>query len=645
MSAIAGIINFDGRPVDMPTLERMQTLLTPYGSDAQRHVQQGSAAFLRTLFRTTPEDSFDRQPLVHAESGTTLVFDGRIDNREELTEALGITATEARLMADSALVLRAFLHWDTKAVARLLGDFALAVWQSRRRRLILARDALGYRPLFWHRQAGWLAFATMPKALFAVPGVPRALREAGVHDYLALIPITGQATLFEEISRVEPGQLVVLEEGRTVSEYHHRFDPTKQLKLRSPEEYIEALREQLDRAVACRLRAVGPVASELSSGMDSSSVTATAARLLAAENRRLLALTAVPRAGFAGPVPSGRHADEGPGARALASRFENIDHVLFPSTGLSPAEGLRDLIEDLDRPPLNICNFVWVQQMHNEAVSRGCRVMLNGWGGNMTLSHDGATLFPWLLSRGKFLAWWREAQAMRRRYPKSTLQWYLKHSLATFVPAPLWRAYEARRNRGWSLEQYSAVNPELGQRLNTRGRARKAGIDLLYRTPPNGALFRINTIYLIDFGEYTAAQNASGFEGRSPLFDRRLTELCLAIPDTLFLRDGQPQWILKQMMRDILPPEILEAKTRGLQAADWFEATGSALPAIASEISRLAEHPSARQYLDLDALQAAVDEWPTSGWGNPTIERRHRLKLLRGVSVGSFIRYIEGDNR
>jgi asparagine synthase (glutamine-hydrolysing) len=645
VSAIAGIIQFDGRPVDTATIERMQTLLTPYGKDTQQHVHQGSAAFLRTLLRTTPEDSFDRQPLVHAESGTTLLFDGRIDNRDELAAALSLSATETRFMADSELVLRACLRWDTGAVERLLGDFALAYWQARRRRLILARDALGYRPLFWHRQEGFFAFATMPKALFAVPGVPRALREAGVHDYLTLIPMMGQETLFEDIYRVEPGQMVVVEEGRTLAEYHHRFDPDRRVKLGSTEEYVEALWEQLDRAVSCRLRAVGPVASELSSGMDSSTVTAAAARLLGDRNQRLLALTAVPREGFDGPVPAGRHADEGPGAAALASRYENIDHVLVRSSGRSPVDGLREVVAALDRPPLNICNGVWVRAMHEVAAKRGCRVVLNGWLGNMTLSYDGSCYLTQLLGQGRVLRWWHEVQAIRRRRPRLGLLWFVKNSVAPFVPARIWHAYEMRRDRGYLLEHYSAVNPELSRKLDTPARARRAGIDLLYRGGRNGVLHRINALYLVDFGEYSAAQNAAGFEGRSPLVDRRLSEFCLAIPEELFLKDGQPQWILRQMVKEVLPAEILDRGTRGLQSADWFEATGAALPEILTDVESMREHATAKRYVDVEAMRTTVIDWPSGGWGRQAVEQRFRLKLLRGVSVGSFIRYVEDDNR
>ncbi len=411
MSAIAGIIQLDSRPVDRATLERMQTVLTPYGRDVQNHIHQGSTAFLRTLLRTTPEDSLDRQPLVHAESGTTLLFDGRIDNRDELARALGLSTAETALMADSDLVLRACLRWDTGAVERLLGDFALACWQAPRRRLWLARDPLGIRPLFWHQQSGFFAFTTMPKGLFAIPGVPKALCEETLHDYLCLLPMIGPQSFFKDIYRVEPGQIVVLEDRKITSHRYHQFDPEREIHLPRDDDYVEALREHLDRAVACRLRAIGPIASHLSSGFDSSTITAVAARQLAERNARLLAYTAVPREGFDGPVPKGWHADEGPGAQALATRFVNIEHILIRPDGTSPIDNLREDTEILDRAPFNPCHMVWVNAIHADAAQHGARVLLTGGMGNMTISYDGTPYLPALLGRGYWLTWWQEMRA------------------------------------------------------------------------------------------------------------------------------------------------------------------------------------------------------------------------------------------
>ncbi len=644
MSAIAGIIQFDGRPVDRATLERMQTVLTPYGRDVQNHVHHGSAAFLRTLLRTTPEDSLDHQPLVHAESGTTLLFDGRIDNRDELAQALGSSAADTALLADSDLVLRACLRWDTGAVDHLLGDFALACWQGRQRRLWLARDPLGVRPLFWHQQAGFFAFATMPKVLFAIPGIPRALNEESLHDYLCLLPMIGPKSFFNDIYRVEPGQTLVLEGDQVTTHRYHRFDPEREIHLPSDDDYLEAFREHLERAVACRLRAIGPIASELSSGFDSSTVTAIAARQLAARNAGLLAYTAVPREGFEGPVPKGRYGDEGPGARALAARFANIEHILIRPDGTSPIDNLREDTETLDRAPLNPCNVVWVNAIRADAARRGVKVMLTGRMGNMTISYEGWPHLPALLGRGRWFTLWQELRAIKRRYPNWRWRSLLEHCLAPYLPAALWAALEKHRGRGWNLTNYSAIHPTFMARMRTAERAKKTNQDLSYRPWANGRRMCVATLTRFDNGEYFASDNAVGLEMRDPTADLRLTEFCLAVPDAQYLRDGQSRWLLHRLMGDVLPPETLHANTRGLQAADWYEAAGQALPRLREELTHLMTHGSAGDYLDLEALRQALDDWPDSGWETSEIEQTYRLKLLRGLSVGVFICYANKEN-
>lgn len=644
MSAIAGIIQFDGRPVDRATLERMQTLLTPYGKDTQHHVHQGSAAFLRTLLRTTPEDSFDRQPLMHAESGTTLVFDGRIDNREELAHGLGLKPAETALMADSDLVLRACLRWDTGAVERLLGDFALACWSARERRLWLARDPLGWRPLYWHQQDGFFAFSTMPKALFAIPGVPKELCEESLHDYLCLMPMIGPQSFFEGVYRVEPGQTVVLKGRETTSHRYHCFDPNHELKLASDGEYLEAFREHLDRAVACRLRAIGPIASHLSSGFDSSTVTAVAARLLGSRNARLLAYTAVPREGFAGLVPDWRHADEGPGARALAAQFANIEHILIRPDGTSPVDNLHDDVEALDRAPLNACNQVWYNAINVDASRRGARVLLTGGLGNLTISYDGGPYLAGLLRRGHWVTWWREVEGWKRRRPQLRWRRLLEHSLAPFLPNKLWVALEGHRGRKWKLTDSTAIHRSFMARMQTIKRARRIGWDFSYQPWADGRRMRITSLTRIDGGDYYAAYNAMGLEQRDPTADRRLLEFCLATPEGQYWRHGQARWLLRRLMGDVLPPEILQARTRGLQSSDWYEAMEKALPRVREELAKLTGHGTAGSYLDLDAMRHALEHWPEAGWETFEIERTYRLKLLRGLTVGAFIRYAEREN-
>ncbi|MCH8476719.1 MAG: hypothetical protein LAT56_02105 [Wenzhouxiangella sp.] len=647
MSALAGIIHATpDRPVERSTRDRRAAVLSRYGRDAQNGWSRGGALLLRSLLRTTPEDCLDSQPLQSPASGRVLLFDGRLDNREALARQLDIAAADLRLLADSAVVIRALDAWGEQALDRLLGDFALASWEPGPRRLLLARDAVGYRPMFWVRGEGFFAFASLPKVLFAIPDVPRRLREDALHDYLCLLPLDKQATLFHGIFRLEPGQYLVVEGGREEVRRYHRFGESGLLKLADPREYVDGLAEQIGRAVAPRLRALGPLACELSSGLDSSTVAAVAARQLGKTGQRLLALTAVlPEGRRDGPAPPGFHRDEGPGARALAAMHANIDHVLVESTTPSPLQGLQERIESTDRPVFNPCNAHWVQALGQAAQERGARTLLNGWQGNLTISHDGLPWLQYLFSRGRLLAWRKLARSMRRRYPWVPRRWFFEFCLAPHVPASLWSAYQRRRGSGKDLADYSAASRVLQRRYDTPRRARQRGWDLLYRGHPNGVRLRVQPLYQVEFAETCLAMNASGLDPRSPTMDRRLVEYCLSIPEAVYLHEGCLQWPLRELGRGLLPEEILASRTRGYQAGDWFESATAARAELGSLLAQFRQHESIGDYLDLDGLQQLLDDWPADDWQRPEVETRYRNKLLRAMSVGAFVRYVENDNR
>jgi asparagine synthase (glutamine-hydrolysing) len=180
--------------------------------------------------------------------------------------------------------------------------------------------------------------------------------------------------------------------------------------------------------------------------------------------------------------------------------------------------------------------------------------------------------------------------------------------------------------------------------VQARRGAKKGAWDLYGRSRGEHHRSRMIGLTGLDEGEYMAAANVWGLEERDPTADIRLAEFCLALPDSQYLRDGQTRWLLRRLMNGVLPPEILDARTWGLQAADWYEAAARALPRLHDEISTLIEHGGAADYLDLEGLQGALDNWPESGWETPAIEQTYRLKLLRGLSAGVFLRYLGDGN-
>lgn len=642
MSAIAGIVRFDGQALDRNVLQRMSSILAPYGRDAQDTWQGAGAGLVRTLLRTTPEDRYDRQPVASADC--QVVFAGRLDNRDELIAQLALDERLSRQMADSELMAQACQRWDTLALERVEGSYALACWQPQRRRLWLARDVMGGQPLFWHRQSGFLAFASWPKALFCVPGVPRSVDEQSVLEQLALLPMAGCS--FKDIQRVNPGEFVLVEGNQLSTHVHRRLGSGPQVRFTRDEDYVEALHEHLQRAVSACLRCSGPVASHLSSGFDSSTVTAYAARQLAHKGERLTAYTAAPREGFAGPVPRDRHGDESKVAAQLAGRFDNIDHVILRSSGQSPLESLEQEIDELDQSPVNPCNTLWIRAIERDAQARGCKVMLTGQMGNMSISYDGYPYMASLWRKGRWLQWWHELCAYQRTHPQWRRRGLALRTVGASMPGWLWNQTVARREgRDSGLDHYTAVNLQQATTGWLQQRAAAKGWDLNYRPWHDGRAMRLAVLGRVDTGSALASANLRGLEMRDPTSDRRLVEFCLGVPDSQFLRDGQPRWLLRRLMADVLPQEILEGRGKGYQFADWYEGLSADRERLREQLHRLRQHRRAAQLLDLPALEALLENWPEEGWADMVTIRNYRLKLLRGVAMGNFIRYAEPENR
>ena len=258
-----------------------------YGPDGEGFWDGGDIAFGLRRFDCLDEDRFDTPPLSSACGRYHLVADVRLDDRDGLSDTLGLDPAEAANSSDTRLLLAAWERWQTGLFDHVYGDYAFAVWDGRDRQLTLARDALGAKPLHYHRQGGWFAFASMAKGLHALPDVPIAPNASRVTELLALLPESGPETWFQDIYRVEPGHYVlVTATGQTI---HRHWNPSRTLPVpQTFEAQVEGLRQHLDRAVQSRLRGAGRrIGSHLSAGLDSSAVAATAARLMAETGGRV----------------------------------------------------------------------------------------------------------------------------------------------------------------------------------------------------------------------------------------------------------------------------------------------------------------------------------------------------------------------
>jgi asparagine synthase (glutamine-hydrolysing) len=639
VSAIAGLLHFDGRPATETALAPMMRVLAALGPDRQAYWHDESIALGASLMTFLPEDVFDRQPWVARKGALAMVANARIDNRDELTFALGL---DGRTMSDSEMLFHAYERWGKSGFDRVVGEFTLAAWDARERRLLCARSQLGGLPLYYHCSRRGFAFASTAGALLALPDIPPVLDERHLACTLALLPDKPQATYYRDIVCLPPGHILSVANGTVAVERYWRLDIERRVRFPSDADYAEALRETFDRAVAAQLRSIHPVGAQLSSGCDSSAVTAMAARRLATEQeqQRLTAFTAAPREGYTAWASANRTIDESAYAAEVAARLPNVTHVVLRPDRRSALDVLGRCHRLYGAPLRNPANLIWVEQILDAARERGIRVLLTGESGNRTISYDGFTLLGALFRSGHWLALAGEVRALRARgIGRSRIA---RATLGPSVPASVRRLRRRLSQDASPSLGYSAINPDFAAEVDIEAIAQRMRWQANLAPQGDGPTRRRAFLEAHDVGDYRNGMRAGwGIETRDPTGDRRVVELCLAIPEEQYLRHGETRSLYRRAFEPVLPTAQMLSRKRGYQAADWHEGLTAARPQIAAELDRLERSPGARRMLDLPRLRRLVANWPSGNWHHEYVTQQYRMVLMRGIAVGMFIRNAE----
>jgi asparagine synthase (glutamine-hydrolysing) len=542
MSGLAAVLY--GSP-DRPAGADLQPMLA---ASAQR-APDGSAAWAGDgialgylSFETLPGS--ESQPLVDRGRRLAIVFDGRLDNREDLAAVLGV-ATET---SDSRFALEAFAAWGPGAAERLLGDFAWIAWDAARRRLVAARDQLGSRPLHYCVQPDLVLCATDVAQLLAHPSTPREPDLHTVANYLSLDIPNAASTLLRGINRLPPGHVVVFEDGVTSLREYWRAEPREALRLRDDREYAERCRELLARSVGARMRSRRPVAAMLSGGLDSSSVVATAARLHAGRGLALAPFSLV--------FPGRSEADERPFIEDVAAHHGLAAVLVEPSRVTAPA--MREhAARTLDCPAF--ASDFGTRSLYDAIRCRGHDVVLTGAGGDALF---GGSVFQYAdrLRELRIGAAVRQFLADRRTYRSGWSRLGLiQAGLWPLLPLPVKRILRpvARRVAGvgggppW-LRLPRAPRPPLP------GRPR--GGSFATEDVTRGLGSGLHSLFL-EAGERALAELP--LEPRDPLLDVRLVEFALSIPEEQRRRGPVLKFVLRNALGQDLPPSVARRRTKG----------------------------------------------------------------------------------
>ncbi len=564
MSAIFGILRFDGDAVAASDLERMGATLRHRGPDGRKVAREGPVGIGHCLMRVNQEDLFEAQPIRDRAGKLTLVADCRIDNREELAAEFGISDVALADLPDSALILRAYRKWGEHCAEHLLGDFAFAVWDGQADKLVLGRDHMGQRTIFYHQGENFFAFASEIKALWALADVPRELRDEELarffHKTVYLRPEGG--TLYAGIGVTPGGTVMTVGRDGTVSQRGYwtpRADPVHE--GRDEPYYVEQYRKVLAEAVACRLRRLtAPAALLMSAGFDTAAIAGLAGPVVTAQRRKLLSLSWL---GLEDVEPS--RGDIRPWLDACRRVMPHLDVRELTRKAEDPLTGLEAVFKNADGPGAGdrrTSDYLFAQ-----ARAAGARLVMDGYGGDYTLNPRGFGALARSMSvEAAFCRWSVEFRPMLRDRPAYARRENAEarghpHAAAAGLrqvaasPAPDGRPCAVRLGAGRGRRPPPGRTAEL--RIALAEATVAGGRDRLHRHArrrSSGWPTRISRGACGDRRHVPAA--ARGLDLTRPFHDKRVVEFALAVPEDLYVRNGMNRYLARRALADVYPPEF-----------------------------------------------------------------------------------------
>ena len=552
MCGICGIASAAGTP-DPGRLAEMSATLVHRGPDSDGTFADSSVALAARRLAIIDLATGD-QPITNEDGRITVVQNGEIYNYRELRQELERAGHRFSTNGDTEVVAHLYEEHGERFAERLRGMFALALWDSERSRLVLARDRYGIKPLYYRETADELAFASELRAL------PRGEVDLDALDaFLAFNSVPGPLTIFRDVRKLQPGHVLTWENGRSQLIRYARPAPVPASELRGAEEaeLVEELRARLRDSVRAHLVSDVPVGVLLSGGVDSSVLVALAAEE-ASEPLRTFSI------GF-----EERSFDELADARLVAERYgtEHRELVLRPDAALL----LPALAEAFDEPFAD--SSALPTYLVSQLAAEDVKVALSGEGGDELFGGYYTYAADLLAQRTAWAA--PLLRPLVERLPSSSKRTSFDYRAKRFVRAAHLPPLE--RHHGWK-EIFSAdVRAEL-----TGRRSEFDPVDLLRarfaETEGAELLARLQDVdlgtYLVDdlLVKTDRASMAHSLEARVPFLDPVVTNFALALPTRHKVRGLRKKVLLRKAAAPLVPPELLKRRKRGfsIPAAAWL---------------------------------------------------------------------------
>jgi asparagine synthase (glutamine-hydrolysing) len=576
MCGIAGIVATDRLHADeRARLPLMRDIITHRGPDDAGTYCDGQAGLVHRRLSIV-DLAAGHQPLANEDDTVWIAFNGEIYNHEELRPGLEAAGHRYKTRCDTETIVHAYEQWGDACVERFRGMFAFAIWDTKRKRLLLARDRMGIKPLYWSLRNGRLVFGSEIKSILESGVVAAESNDRAIPELLSTRYVSGAETLFKGVFRLLPGHVLVFEHG--VATTRQWWDvPVGQSRPEianlSDEDAVAQFRARLEDAVRTRLMADVPLGMFLSGGLDSSAIAAMMAGMI---DRPLETFSVAFKQ---------RAFSELDYARQVATAIKANPHEIT----IDDADffgALPRLLWHEDEPiahPSSVPLY-FVSKLASEHV----KVVLTGEGSDELLAGYGK--YPRALANWRAGAFWGLAPEPIRDFVSNTVVPRLPGRVARYAK----RSFLAmpRTPESMFFDNFAAIGLRRQASLLDPGFAGRAAGDpysasRAYFDSPNRSSSTLDRLLYTDLKTYLVEllmkqdqmSMAASIESRVPFLDHHLVEFATALPPRMKLRGLTTKWILREAVKSILPAEILTRKKMGFPVpfSLWLRGAGSAI--------------------------------------------------------------------
>ncbi len=549
------------------------------GPDGVFSRAERNAAFGYLSLEITPESKDEVQPLVHTPTGVMVVADLRLDNRADLIRRIGEETVERHRRelsargrtagegppTDAELVLIAYLRWEAECFAHLLGDFAIAIWDPRSRHLLLARDPMAMRALYYRVEPKRALFATEVKQILAVPGVERKINDAAVASHLSISHHTLDVSFFEGIEQGPAGSLTLISTAKTDTRRFWQFNPEMRVRYRDERDYAEHFRELFANSLASRLRTDKPVGLSMSGGMDSGSIAATAGWM---REQGRIPVDLEFRC-YCWAFSELAQCDERTNSSRITRRY-HLPVIDIPGDDEWPFVRYPESGPDPDEPFFGVYQSL-LDKTAAAASKDGVRVLFSGDRGDLLMG-GGITDLPALFLRGelgvvyrelRYLAYPREMPSVAyRKIVKPLIKNVGQALLSDRQRSALKRLVRGQENAESRFKRRRHLNEDFIRRHNTLNNIYLPPEALKNQTTLKRYEFIFAPVHMKGMVWSDRTNNRFGVAFADPFGDRLLAEYILSIPQRIVNRVSDQKRLLRAAMGGIMPADAIKGAVK-----------------------------------------------------------------------------------